>query len=210
MACQANNGGVITTGGGFSSVYPQLPFQAKAIAAYYTAAAAAGKSPVSGYTVTGRGFPDVSLAGVNYTVYIGGQLYYVSGTSASAPVMAGLLSNLNSVRLAAGKSAMGWVNPLLYTNSSLFMNDITSGDNKCAGTGVKSTVNCCTQGFTAVAGWDPVTGLGTVDYGKMESTFVKLGYFSSYASAVSSAHRISYERKIFCHLILCLEFDHNS
>jgi hypothetical protein len=182
-------------------VYPQLPFQAKAIAAYYAAAAQAGKSPVAGYTATGRGFPDVSLAGLNYKVYIGGQLYSVSGTSASAPVMAGLLSNLNSVRLAAGKPAMGWANPALYTNSSLFINDITSGDNKCAGTGMKSTVNCCPQGFTAIAGWDPVTGLGTVDYGKMESTFIKLGYFSSLASAVSSAQRISYEREIFCYLI---------
>ena len=130
MACQANNGGTITSGGGFSTRYPQPSFQKKAVAAYFTTAAAAGKSPVTGYAVTGRGFPDVSLAGHNYRIYVGGEILTVSGTSAAAPVMAGLLSNLNAVRLASGKSSMGWANPALYANSSLFMNDITSGDNK--------------------------------------------------------------------------------
>ena len=206
MACQANNGATITTGGGFSTHYPQPSFQKKQVAAYFATAAAAGKSPVTGYAVTGRGFPDVSLAGHNYKVYIGGQLYSVSGTSAAAPVMAGFLSNLNAVRLASGQGSMGWANPALYTNSSLFIKDITSGDNKCAGITSKNTVNCCSQGFHATTGWDPVTGLGSVNYGKMEQTFAQPGFFSrsSASASISAAHGISHEGEMFLRLFSSL------
>jgi hypothetical protein len=36
-----------------------------------------------------------------------------------------------------------------------FFNDITYGDNKCCG-GYTSIV-CCSAGFSATTGWDPVT-----------------------------------------------------
>eukprot|EP01037_Dinobryon_pediforme_P047394 gene47394-61516_t len=98
----------------------------------------------------------------------------VSGTSASAPVFAGVVSLANSARKQAGKSSLGFLNPLLYSYSSLFVHDVTVGDNKCtAATDVSvkdgslyfSSV-CCQQGFVASAGWDPVTGLGSVDVDK--------------------------------------------
>ena len=178
---------MITSGGGFSTHCPQPKYQKKAVAAYFTAAAAAGQTPVAGYNAAGRGFPDVSLAGHNYVVFVGGMGYIVSGTSASAPVMAGLLSNINAARIAAGKGSVGWVNPALYTNSSMFINDITSGDNKCAGINSKNVVNCCSQGFTCTTGWDPVTGLGTVNYGKMESLFLSLGVVNKLDTAPSKS-----------------------
>jgi hypothetical protein len=34
---------------------------------------------------------------------------------------------------------------------------------------------CCTQGFYATTGWDPVTGLGSINYAKMETAFLPLG-----------------------------------
>lgn len=58
---------------------------------------------------------------------------------------------------------MGWVNPFLYTYASRFTTDITSGDNKCTS---KSSI-CCTQGFYATTGWDPVTGLGVLDFTRL-------------------------------------------
>jgi tripeptidyl-peptidase I len=118
----------------------------------------------------------VSLAGSNYAVYIGGDGYAISGTSASAPVMAGMLSNINAARIAAGKGSVGWANPAMYANSARFVRDITSGNSFCAAlTAPGAFPNCCPQGFYATTGWDPVTGLGTVNYGKMETAFLSIG-----------------------------------
>ena len=58
---------------------------------------------------------------------------------------------------------MGWINPTLYKNPSA-MNDITSGVNP----------GCGTQGFEAVEGWDPNTGLGTPNYEKLLKVFMDL------------------------------------
>ena len=107
---------------------------------------------------SGRGYPDVALLGASYIVYANRSLVALYGTSASSPVFAGMVSLVNAARLAAGKSALGWLNPALYAFSSKFiLKDITSGDNKHTLSGLN-----CTQGFYAAPGWDPVTGLGSV------------------------------------------------
>ena len=168
-------GASITSGGGFSALHSQPSFQKDVVAAYFSTAAAAGQSALAGYSTAGRGFPDVSLAGENYVLVVGGSSYTISGTSASAPVMAGFISNINAARIAAGKGSVGWINPTLYANSSMFINDITSGDNKCGAQAEPDKFGCCSQGFFAADGWDPVTGLGSVNYGKMESLFLSLG-----------------------------------
>jgi subtilase family serine protease len=49
-------------------------------------------------------------------------IYSVSGTSASSPFMAGLFSNVNAKRLAAGKGSLGWINPTLYQTYTQFTN----------------------------------------------------------------------------------------
>ena len=112
----------------------------------------------------------MTLAAENYAIYIGGSRVGVSGTSASCPAFAGMISLVNAQRMAAGKSSLGWINPALYENKDLFIKDITSGDNKCA---VGPT--CCSQGFSATDGWDPVTGLGSVNFNNMLSMFMALG-----------------------------------
>jgi tripeptidyl-peptidase I len=137
---------------------------------YFTKAADLGKSPVAGYAANGRAYPDISLAGINYVVVVGGTTYAVSGTSASCPAVAGFISNINAARLAVGKGSVGWINPTLYKNGTSYMNDITSGDNLCVGGSP-----CCTTGFHATPGWDPATGLGSMNYRKMETAFVGYG-----------------------------------
>ena len=172
----------ITSGGGFSTLHSQPSFQTKAVSQYFENAAAAGQTPFMGYNRTGRGYPDVSLAGSQYAVIIGGKLYSVSGTGLSGTVVAGLISNINAARFAVGKGSIGWINPALYKNSNLFVNDITSGNNKCTSSSVVGAPNgfvCCSQGFFTAPGWDPVTGLGSLNYGKMESTFLALGDVNS-------------------------------
>ena len=169
VVCQGDAGHVITSGGGFSKFYPRPSYQEEAVNGYFTQASAAKTTPVAGFG-GGRGYPDISLAGFGYKVVIGGDFYAVSGTSASAPAVAGMFSNINAARIAAGKSSIGWPHPVLYSNYTKYTNDITSGNNKCARTG-----RCCAQGFTATAGWDPTTGLGSIDYSRLQTTFVALG-----------------------------------
>ena len=92
----------------------------------------------------------------------------VSGTSAACPVMAGMISLVNSARRANGNSTLGWLNPALYALHPAFVNDITSGDNRCVAAGEQ----CCQQGFFAAEGWDPVTGLGSLDFEKFKTAMM--------------------------------------
>jgi len=81
-----------------------------------------------------------------------------------------MVSLVNSARRAAGNSTLGWLNPALYALYPAFVNDVTSGDNKCLTSGIP----CCSEGFTATTGWDPVTGLGSIDFNKFLHTFTNL------------------------------------
>ena len=163
---------VITSGGGFSSSYPLPSFQRDAVAAYFIAAAAANHTPVTGYG-NGRGYPDLTLSGVYYRIIVGGQWHLVAGTSATSPALAGMFSSINAARHNAGKGSIGWINPVLYSRGSAFVKDITSGKINCIWT------RCCPEGFYAAKGWDPASGLGSINYGNMEEVFVSLGTASA-------------------------------
>ena len=110
------------------------------------------------------------MHGLNYLYMRYGRYGAASGTSASAPVAAAAFSNINAARMAMGKGSLGWVNPALYAHAASFVNDIVKGNNTCS-----ATTPCCPHGFHATKGWDPATGLGSINYGKMEATFLALG-----------------------------------
>ena len=113
------------TGGGYSTLFPAQSWQIEA------PAAPAG---------LGRMVPDVAANAdptTGYEVVIDGQVEPVGGTSAVAPLYAGLF--------AAFGSKLGFVTPKLWQSRSDF-NDITVGDN---GT------------YRAQVGPDPCTGLGS-------------------------------------------------
>ncbi len=79
VACASNAGGGITTGGGFSWYTTAPSYQTSAIATYFTIAKnTSTTTPVSGYTATGRGYPDVSALAQNYLVVANNTLYEVS------------------------------------------------------------------------------------------------------------------------------------
>ena len=103
----------------------------------------------------GRGIPDVSAMAIGYNYYIDyyGETYYlegVQGTSAVAPLLAGLIARLNSSK----GTREGYVNPTWYAvarkNPNIF-NDITVGNNR----------GPFGFGYHATEGWDACTGLGT-------------------------------------------------
>ena len=170
--CQSDLGGTITSGGGFSTYYGRPTWQTNMVNSYFRSVLSTSKAPVSGYNSAGRGYPDISIVGTNYVVIIGGAPYLVSGTSASAPVVAGMLSLINAARLALGKTSVGWINPTLYTYFRTFTNDITIGKNNCL---VDSVGPCCSQGFNAATGWDPATGLGSLNFRALKTLIVGLG-----------------------------------
>ncbi|KAI0672543.1 subtilisin-like protein [Trametes maxima] len=151
------------SGGGFSNVFPRADFQKAAVDGYLQNFPP-GYAP-NIFNASGRGFPDVSANGLNYSVALNGDFRLISGTSASAPTFAAILSAVNDARLALGKKPVGWINPAIY--SSRFngaFNDITNGSNP----------NCGAAGFLAKPGWDPVTGLGTPNFPKLLARWLLL------------------------------------
>ena len=155
---------VIYSGGGFSNVFPMPAYQADAVGFYFKHHTPDKyNSTIYNDSQNARGFPDVSANGANYVIAVDGTLSLVYGTSASAPVFGSIVTMINNERLAAGKGPVGFLNPTLYANPTA-LNDITLGDNQ----------GCGTQGFRAVLGWDPLTGLGTPNYPKLLEAFMAL------------------------------------
>jgi tripeptidyl-peptidase-1 len=154
---------VIYSGGGFSNVFPLPCYQQAAINSFFALHTPSYSSIQYNNSGTTRGFPDISANGANYVVAVNGTFVLVYGTSASSPVVGSIITLINDARLAAGKRPVGFLNPVLYANTNA-LNDITSGSNP----------GCGTQGFSAVTGWDPVTGLGTPNFQKLMDVYLSL------------------------------------
>lgn len=159
-----------TAGGGFS-IYNETrpPWQDAAVEGYLHSHAVMPPSFPRG----ARGYPDVSSLGHFCPVVTGGSLMGVDGTSCACPVFASIVALLNDHQAARGKPKLGFANPLLYKvwgEDPTVFNDITKGNNWCTESA------CCPSdgatnmfGYEAAKGWDPVTGLGTPNYGKLQS-----------------------------------------
>ena len=111
-----------------------------------------------------RGVPDVSAdasphTGMSLVIASGGNHYTIrnsGGTSATAPLWAGLIALADQY----AHRRLGFLNPAIYriAHSAAYheaFHDITKGNNTPAFAGHTIT------GYTATAGWDPVTGWGT-------------------------------------------------
>jgi kumamolisin len=137
------------TGGGVSALFGLPDYQRNA------------KVPVSVSTKkAGRGVPDVaSDADPNsgYLVFVGGQRQIIGGTSAAAPLWAGLIALLNE---SSGRP-IGQPHDVLYANTSA-LRDITQGNNQAGAIG-----------YVAGAGWDACTGLGSPDGAALAAVFDK-------------------------------------
>lgn len=144
------------SGGGFSQYFTQPSYQTPAVSAFLSGL---GIKFTGMFNPTGRAYPDLAAQSNGFLVVVGGETTSVGGTSASFPTVAAVFSLLNDFRLSQGKTSLGFINPLIYATAAQGFNDITSGSNP----------GCGTAGFSAVKGWDPVTGLGTPDFGKLQT-----------------------------------------
>merc|ERR1711862_685073 len=79
------------------------------------------------YNASGRAYPDIAAQASNFIVIVNRlPLPGVAGTSCASPTAAGIFSLLNDLRLQAGQSSLGFLNPFIYENTASF-NDITTG-----------------------------------------------------------------------------------
>jgi len=127
------------TGGGVSTVF--------ALPAYQKSA----KVPTQPQTkFKGRGVPDVAGnadPSTGYQVLVNGQNTVYGGTSAVAPLWAGLVALLNEQY----GTSVGFLNPQLYPLTESTFRDISTGNNDDSGLG----------SYSARSGWDACTGLGS-------------------------------------------------
>ena len=125
-------------GGGISGVFPVPDYQQNANI----------PPSVNPTHDVGRGVPDVcgdADPDTGYSVRVDGQSITVGGTSAVAPLWAGLIALLNQ---SLGQS-VGFLQPFLYSPAGIAaLHDITSGNNGA---------------YSAQTGWDACTGLGSPD-----------------------------------------------
>ncbi|KUI65689.1 Tripeptidyl-peptidase sed2 [Cytospora mali] len=146
--------------GGFSNYFATPSWQTNSTASYLEILKNDTSIPASYYNASGRGIPDLSLAGTRFPVITNGQTTLQKGTSASTPLLAGLLVLINDIRLRAGKPAIGFLNPLLYSaQGQASLRDVTEFNIGGCELG-KTPVN----GYDASVGWDPASGLGDVNF----------------------------------------------
>jgi len=157
--------GVSFSTGGFSWYFKRPSYQDAAVQNYFKNT----NVPDSYFNRNGRGFPDVSTVGANFEIAYSGFFSPVSGTSCSAPTFASMLSMINSIRISKRLPTLGWVNPFLYKAAGAFK-DITSCEEQARG--------CCPVSFNCIAGWDPYTGLGTPDFGKLSRMAMDANFFN--------------------------------
>ncbi|GJJ08474.1 hypothetical protein Clacol_002692 [Clathrus columnatus] len=149
---------VIFSGGGFSEIFSIPDYQKAAQAEYFARHNPPYSSVQFNNSRVVRGYPDVSANGANYVIAVDGSFSLVFGTSASTPVFGSIITLVNDARLAHGK------NPIYTPEFQEAFNDITNGTNP----------GCGTPGFSAVQGWDPVTGVGTPNLGKLIDKWLAL------------------------------------
>src|SRR5262249_27632764 len=87
-----------------------------------------------------------------FNIILNGQQEPIGGTSAVAPLWAGLIALINQ---KLGRR-VGFINPKIYQHPEVF-HDITQGSNRVSFQGHDNV------GYDARQGWDPCTGLGSPD-----------------------------------------------
>jgi kumamolisin len=134
-------------GGGVSNKFARPDYQASL------------NIPTSPKGNNGRGLPDVSANAdpeTGYQVFLSGHSGVIGGTSAVAPLWAGLIARINQGLVKKGRPRVGFLNPVIYGSSIAqggVFRDIVSGNNDNTGT--------LGGRYTAGPGWDPASGLGS-------------------------------------------------
>ncbi|KAG6001526.1 hypothetical protein E4U21_004117 [Claviceps maximensis] len=180
-----------SSSGGFSNMFPTPPWQVDTVTNYllrhnpnyfsYNSTGNVVPNNTAGiYNRGGRGYPDLSALGEKGVIVSGGKMGLLGGTSMSAPIVAAMFNRINEERMKLGKGPVGLINPALYKayDAKLMnppFNDVTQGDQRLGGPyDARNPSICGNNGFSAVEGWDPVTGLGTPKYPELLKYFLSV------------------------------------
>jgi subtilase family serine protease len=167
------------SGGGISPIWP--------IPSYQKAAAALNKQA----SQTIRNYPDVSAyAGSNYLpkyfMYLNGQTSGAwGGTSLASPLWAAFICLANQNNAAHGLKNIGFLNPIIYEIGAspayqTAFHDIADGVNNSQPIGGGKN----SEGFVAVAGYDMITGWGSMNGANLIQTL------ESYLSPIGTTLRM--------------------
>jgi len=132
------------SGGGVSVMFVEPKYQANV------------HVPKSPAHRSGRGVPDVAGdadPATGYQIFLNGVMTTIGGTSAVAPLMAGLIARINEATTKKFGKTVGFINPLIYASHAQgVFRDITDGNNDITGSlhGM----------YKAGPGWDACSGLG--------------------------------------------------
>jgi subtilase family serine protease len=153
------------TGGGVSSYWPLPSYQVPS--SWETG---------NGGSATNRNLPDVAavgdpVTGVAVYSHINGGWVDVGGTSVSAPIWAGFVSQLNSATQTVGQGRVGFFNPAIYFFAEFnigLLTDITNGTN-----GYPPYNNGIPGYFAGIlydncSGWGSINGLALAEYVLLE------------------------------------------
>lgn len=166
--------GLWSTGGGVSTIYTKPSWQV------------ATGVPADGM----RDCPDVSLTASSYDGYLvvqGSKTYIVGGTSASSPSFAGIMA---LVVQKNGGTGQGNANPRLYelgkaqygSGGTAVFHDTTVGNNTVPGV----------TGSNTGTGYDPATGLGSVDANALVNAWTSSVSITPSSPTVSKGARLAF------------------
>ena len=176
VACEATQGNEITSGGGFSLNFDVPEYQRAVVSGYVSRQS---NSTAKRFRPTKRAIPDVASIATQFKIVQDSEESVIYGTSGAAPTVAGILNHLarlraasSSASVASGPGGISHVHELVYSAvdraaGSVIAQDVTLGSNcpgeqygwAIANTPTYAPDNC----YSAVSGWDPVTGLGTLN-----------------------------------------------
>ena len=151
-----------TSGGGFSNYFKRPWWQDYSATTYLNSKTIF--PPEKYFNKFGRIYPDIAAVSHNFIIRTNGNYVSVDGTSASTPVISGMITILNNLRLSQNKPSVGLVAPLLYTIYAKCpdcFKDITEGSNN------STEATFCKYGYAAAKGFDAVYGLGTPNFDKI-------------------------------------------
>eukprot|EP00435_Cladocopium_sp_Y103_P051770 s141_g16.t1 len=209
IVCSTQTGSMITSGGGFSQRFPRPQYQEDAIEEYLSQV----NVNRSLFNSTGRGYPDISATGANVPIIFQGRLTMVGGTSASSPIVAGLVALINGERLEAGLPPLGFMNLggngcVFFEPAVVFQLSALAGDRprRACGKHLRNEsatwqrngwlknlriegllpppqIKDCQEGFPALPGWDAASGLGSPNFKEMLAHLVDTRNLVKTASA---------------------------
>ena len=146
---------VTQSGGGVSSVTPRPNWQANSTYQTFNKSTnVTGPATV----LSGKGVPDISAPFYNYSMYFNGNIVVANGTSASAPIMAGMIARF--IGLQKGRRPRS-LNPIFYNNINAF-STLNAANTLLNLIGIVTGNNAdlLPDGYKVTDGWDAVVGLG--------------------------------------------------